>query len=330
MKVPGTTIEAGTLAIELKTVPDIEGMKKIADRTGQDLDSFIKSCGYSFYPPLYRIVGAGIIMVIPSIANKRPVIFWKAVAGNEKKVLENIWTSLTYTNKWGKKQGITPPPDAMLVTFGGKRSTLPTIMARTLMYQRQAGEVPSPGSAEEHFAKGTKKFLNNEDKWENMMPNYTNRYSKFNIDISEDLSFGGRKTPLDVWSVAMGIEESPSTPGDLINILDSGDYQALADIAGRDIKIIWEIFGNLCMAKGMGKTEEHSLFQQYGTMKTSVYPTSITFSSKHIKKAHSLLKGYDPINFSNVGESGKSRFLEITNKEDTNKGPEFVDNENME
>lgn len=155
--------------------------EKVADEKERKIDQ-----EGDFLPvPFHRIVSIGTMI----IKDKRIISFETISTTDEMEALRFFWIKYRESfdfiqdrdpNDGKVKNHISVFP--VLISINGKGFDIPTIMVRTLRY------IPD-------FEEGLRKFvsihLDRFDTWEKEFPKYTHRYTKFHIDIPEDI-FGKR------------------------------------------------------------------------------------------------------------------------------------------
>lgn len=281
------------LVVDIKTIPDIDTIDNMAKKENVLPTDIALRYGKYLPAPLQQIVAMGTLFVMyPQDLAEPPVLSWRGYAGaNEKEILRTFWNALSYPDAWVKKlSGERATPRVTLITFDGKRAGIPTIISRSVLAQRH--NFLEYGALDPIVLKGTKKILDKSDKWENANPNYMNRYSKYNIDLKESLSFGGyspyRSIEMEsLWTfllqTAPDDQYKPLSPEQVINLIENKDYRGLARAIGESVRNLWNIFVELSISEGRPLTRESIMVSNSAKLKTQV-----TGDDKDIEKIETV------------------------------------------
>ncbi len=169
---------------DIETVKDESMFESIADEKEIKIDQ-----DGDFLPiPFHRVVSVGTMIV----KNRDIICFETVSTENEKEALKFFWIKYKESfdfvqekdpNDGKVKSHISRFP--VLISINGKGFDIPTIIVRTLKH------IP-------FFEEGLRKFvsihLDRFDTWEKEFPKYSYRYTRFHIDIPEDIF--GRKISL--------------------------------------------------------------------------------------------------------------------------------------
>ena len=120
----------------------------------------------------------------------------------------------------------------VLVTFNGRNFDLPVITMRSMKYQDIFSDIARIGICQ---------YFDTNDKWENNGPNYTNRYSKYHVDLME-FSWGSRYSLSDVCGM-LNIPVKTISGGNNINDLYyTGQTEIIQNYCIEDVLATSELF----------------------------------------------------------------------------------------
>jgi len=142
---------------------------------------------------------------------KEKFLAFKTYVGEEAKVVKAFWEAV---NKVIKKNPV-------FVTFNGKNFDFPVMLLRGIRL------------AEADTKEAIKYYLNDSDKWENNRPNYTNKFTKYHIDLMEVF---GVKASLHALCSLYGIPVKTETHGSNVEKLyANGEYEKIAKYCAEDV-----------------------------------------------------------------------------------------------
>ncbi len=184
---------ANFLVFDIETVPDVQMVNDLNSK--EDIEKLQN--GDFLHFPLHRIISISCMIV----KERKVQNFFALTSDEEDKVVKSFWdcfvdSCITTDNN------ISYP---VIITVNGKDFDVPVILSRTLKYVR---------SFEDSIKDHIEFFLNKEDKWEKERPNYTSKYSKYHIDIAEELC--GKKISLKKLAYLCGIPVKQEGEGDKV------------------------------------------------------------------------------------------------------------------
>lgn len=264
------------LVLDVKTVPDTEAVDRISRNEGVQTGDVLSRFGRYLPPPLHRIVAMGNLFVMyPQTSTEPPVLSWRGYAGGgETEILRSFWNAMDYPEKWAQKNGVVgAAPRITLITFGGKRVGIPALMSRSIVVQRR--NFLDKGALDPVILSGTRKMMNQTDKWENSIPNYMNRYSKYNIDMRDALSFGGYGGGVEsLWTSVLQTAPSrdfrPLDTRAVLELVAKNRFDDLARKAGESARNIWNMFVELSICEGRPLARESGIVSNSGNLKTKI------------------------------------------------------------
>ncbi|WP_457622502.1 hypothetical protein [Persephonella sp.] len=228
---------------DIETVKDISMFEETADEKEikRELDG-------EFLPiPFHRIVCVGTMI----IKDKEILSFETLSTENEKEALKFFWNS--YKRSFNLVKEIDPNDGKLkkhisafpvLISVNGKSFDIPTILVRTLKY------IPE---LDEDLRKFVSIHLDRFDAWEKEFPKYSHRYTKFHIDIPEDIF--GRKISLKKLCYLCGIPVKQEGDGkEVQEMFLNGNLKKIGDYCSEDV---------LATAKLFSYINQHLLYGTY-------------------------------------------------------------------
>lgn len=176
--------------------------------------------------PYHKVV---CISCLRKIGDKRTLKSW---CGSEGKVLETFWASIGVILKEVTKDA------PYIITFNGKRFDIPVITTRTLRYLDSF--LTCKEDLQKHIDVALNTYFSTKDKWENTRPNYTNKYSRFNVDLIEHFGFGAS---LEALCKICGIPvKSEGSGSEIERYYLNGDYERIARYCAEDVRATYALY----------------------------------------------------------------------------------------
>ena len=175
--------------------------------------------------PYHRVV---CISCLEKTGDKRSLKSWY---GPEGKVLETFWTSVGVI--------LEEAEDApYIITFNGKRFDIPVITIRTLRYLDSF--LSCREDVQKYIDIGLNTYFSIEDRWESKRPNYTSKYSRFNIDLTEYFGFGAS---LEALCKICGIPvKSEGRGSEVERYYLNGEYERIARYCAEDVRATYALY----------------------------------------------------------------------------------------
>ncbi len=231
------------LVFDIETVKDSKMIEDIGNERERELDE-----NNDFLPiPFHRIVSVSVLTV-----KKMGLEFFECVSTNdEKTAVEFFWekyiqsfdfVNMKDPNDGQNKKHISSFP--VLISINGKSFDIPVLMVRTLKYISDLNE-----SIKKFISIHLDKF----DNWEKDFPKYSHRYTKFHIDLPEDIF--GRKISLKNLCYLTGIPVKEEGEGDeVLEMFKNGDLERIGRYCSEDV---------LATAKLFAYINQHLLYRSY-------------------------------------------------------------------
>lgn len=150
---------------------------------------------------------------------------FKSYVGKEKEIATLFWQIVN--------EVVHTKPT--FVTFNGKRFDFPVMLMRGIKFLGA------------DFQGAIREYLNDSDKWENHQPNYTNRFTKYHIDLIEVF---GTKASLHSFCSLYGIPVKTEAHGsDVEKLYAEGQYERIARYCAEDVLATSKLLRVFLLAK---------------------------------------------------------------------------------
>ncbi len=228
---------------DIETVKDDDMFDSIA--TEKEIE---KDKNGEFLPvPFHRIVSVSVMI----IKDKEIKHFRTISTSNENEALKFFWLNykeaFDFEKKVDHRDGVKKlhiSSFPVLVSINGKSFDIPVITVRTLKHI---------SSIEDKLRKFISIHLDKFDNWEKEYPKYTYKYSRFHIDIPEDIF--GRKLSLKNLCYLCNIPVKQEGKGEEVaEMFRNGDKKKIALYCSEDV---------LATAKLFAYINEHLLYNSY-------------------------------------------------------------------
>jgi len=226
------------LVLDIETVIDEDMFQSIADSREKE-----KKENGEFLPnPYHKVVAFSYLLV----KNKKIDSFCAYVSKDEKKVISKFWEVFRKSHQFTikDKNRIYIKNFPVLITVNGKDFDLPVLKLRTLKYMRYIDDKQRLDTNKKSLS--IRRFINmymdKFDKWEEVFPRYTNRYTPYHIDISVDI-FGGRKVSLKKLCYLCNIPVKQEGEGDIVfQLFNENNLTQIARYCAEDVKATAMLF----------------------------------------------------------------------------------------
>ncbi len=217
---------------DIETVKDSDMFSEIADEKEIEREEN----GEFLSLPFNRVVSVSYMSVKDGNVER----FEAISSEDESELLNHFWTAFRDSHSKNENNKIEVFP--VLITINGKDFDVPVIKLRSLKH------IPSI-----KFSTYISIFMDRFDRWEDGYPRYSDRFSKYHIDIPVDLF--GKKVSLKNLCYLCGIPVKQEGSGEKVQeFFQNGELEKIARYCAEDVKATALLFSYI---------NENFLFKQY-------------------------------------------------------------------